>query len=190
MAGRKALTVAVLLIAACDRPDAPIAQNDSSAVNFAAPPAQDDKPAKSSAEAEQPATVTYTLAGDGLSPGLKFGMKQADAIAAAARAFGKPGPREHNDECGEGPMDFVRFKDLQLGFQEGKLAGWSLGGKTPALKTAGGVAIGTPRSALNGVEIDEQSSLGPEFSIDDVGGILGEGDKVEALWAGLACQFR
>jgi hypothetical protein len=134
--------------------------------------------------------LPFTLAGDGLAPALTFGMPEEVAVAAASTAFGTPSPREHNAECGEGPMDFVRYGDLQLGFQEGKFAGWSLGGKSPGLRTAGGITIGTPRSALGKIAVDEQSSLGPEFAVGEVGGVLGEDDKVVALWAGLPCQFR
>jgi hypothetical protein len=183
------LTTAVLLIAACDRGTPPVEQN-------VARPAEAQNAAGASASntvaaaAEPQPAASYTLAGDGLAPDLKFGMKDSDVIAAATNAFGTPGKREHNDECGEGAMDFVSFHDLQLAFQDGKWAGWSLSGKTPALHTAGGIGIGTPRKALGKVEIDEQSSLGPEFAIGDVGGVLGEDGKVMALWAGSTCQFR
>lgn len=135
-------------------------------------------------------TKTYVLAGNGLLPGVTFGMAQSDAIAAATAAFGKPSPLDHNEECGEGPMDFVSFGDLQLGFQEGKLAGWSLDGARPALRTAGGLAIGAPRSALGNVAL-VNSSLGQEFYLGEVGGILSEdGKTIAALWAGYPCQFR
>lgn len=136
------------------------------------------------------AAVGTTLAADGLSPGLTFGMGRDEAVKAAAARFGAPSREEHNDECGEGPMDFVHFADLQLGFQEGKFAGWSLSGATPVLKTAGGIGIGTPRSALGDRPVDEESSIGPEFDVDGVGGFLGEDGSVMALWAGLPCQFR
>jgi len=137
------------------------------------------------------AAPAYTLAANGLEPGIAFGMKQADAVAAAAAAFGAPGKPEHNDECGEGPMDFVGFQGLHLSFQEGKLVGWSLNEAVPALKTKGGLAVGSPRSALGTLEIDEESTLGPEFDAGGVGGVLDEqGAKVLALWAGYICQFR
>jgi hypothetical protein len=88
-------------------------------------------------------------------------------------------------------MDFVTFRGLQLGFQNGRLVGWSLGEAQPALRTARGLSIGAPRSALGGAEVDEDSSLGPEFEVDGVGGILdAHGTRIEALWAGMTCQFR
>ena len=154
--------------------------------NVAAPAAN----AVAAAPAPVPAPPTYALAGNGLAPGLTFGMQQAEAVRAATAAFGEPTRREHNDECGEGPMDFVSYRGLQLGFQEGRLAGWSLSGPDPALRTAGGLAIGAPRSVLGNAEV-EDSTLGPEFAIDEVGGLLDESrTRVEALWAGQPCQFR
>jgi hypothetical protein len=169
-----ALAGALLMSACSGSADTPLADNAATDTN----------------RSQEVSARAYTLAGNGLSPGLTFGMAQAEAVAAAAKAFGPPGKPEHNGDCGEGPMDFVGFDDFQLGFQEGKLAGWTLSGKTPALRTAGGITIGTPRKALGKVAIDEQSSLGPEFSVADVGGVLGEGDRVVSIWAGMACQFR
>ena len=151
-------------------------------------------PAPGEEETARPAPAearAYTLAANGIEPGIAFGMKQADAVAAATAAFGPAGKTEHNDECGEGPMDFTSFGGLQLAFQEGRLAGWSLSETTPALRTKSGLTIGSPRSALGKLEIDEESSLGPEFDSSGVGGILDEkGEKVLALWAGDTCQFR
>lgn len=88
-------------------------------------------------------------------------------------------------------MDFVSFGGLQLAFQDGKLAGWSLSGTVPALRTKSGLTVGSPRRALGAIEIDEESSLGPEFEADGIGGVLDEeGEKIVALWAGYTCQFR
>ena len=135
--------------------------------------------------------LVHMLAADGIEPGLRFGMKQSEALAAATAAFGPGGKIEHNDECGEGPMDFASFGGLQLGFQDGKLAGWSLSEGKPALRTKSGLTIGSPRSALGDLEIDAESTLGPEFDEKGIGGILDEkGEKVIALWAGYPCQFR
>ena len=142
-------------------------------------------------EAKAPAAgPTLILAGNGLEPGLTFGMPQAQAVAAATAAFGAPTGRDHNEECGEGPMDFVNFGDLSLSFQEGRLVGWSLSGPRPALRTARGLAIGAPRSALGDSAV-ERDTLGPEFSVDEVGGVLDEEERaIIALWAGYVCQFR
>ncbi|MEA3016321.1 MAG: hypothetical protein QOI38_1043 [Sphingomonadales bacterium] len=182
----------LLLTAACGRdenaPANKAAAAEPAAKGVAEPAANAAVPADAAAPA---ATPSFALAGRGLGPGLAFGTTRDEAVAAATAAFGAPTRSEHNDECGEGPMDFVSFRGLQLGFQDGRLAGWSLSEAQPVLRTARGVGIGSPRSALGAAEIDEESSLGPEFEIDGVGGILDRsGARVEALWAGLPCQFR
>jgi hypothetical protein len=179
----------MLILAGCDGRGASGPDNQAAA---AANQVSASAEAEGAAPAPAPAAERlYLLAADGIEPGIRFGMKQGDAVAAATAAFGPGGKAEHNDECGEGPMDFVSFGGLQLGFQDGKLAGWSLGGTEPALRTKGGVTIGSPRSALGGLALDEESTLGPEFDADGVGGILDEnGAKVVALWAGYPCQFR
>jgi hypothetical protein len=199
MQSRTAIIIAAsaLVAASCGSGEEKTAGNASAVPgapsNEAAPAGSDSGPANAAAEVppkEAAASVRYALAPDGLAPGLTFGMKQDDVVAAATAAFGKGARQEHNEECGEGPMDFVSFADLQLGFQEGKFAGWSLSGAKPALQTAGGLTIGMPREALGKTPIDEESSIGPEFDVSGVGGFLDEQGKVMALWAGYPCQFR
>ena len=178
-----------MLVAGCSGESEALPANSGS-------PARADPPAvpantATKAAAPAPAAATYTLAGNGLLPGLAFGTPRDRAVEAARAAFGPPTGREHNDECGEGPMDFVSFGHLQLGFQEGRLVGWSIDDPQPDLRTAGGLHVGAPRSALGSIEVDEESSLGAEFFVDDVGGILDEqGARILALWAGAVCQFR
>ena len=181
---------AVLILVACGGPD-DTAGNKASAA--AAPNAKVARPSGTGAAPARPegGALVRTLTGNGLDPGLPFGMPRVDAVAAATAAFGEPTGTEHNDECGEGPMDFVSFGGLQLGFQDGRLAGWSLSESHPSLRTAEGLAIGAPRSVLGEARIDEESTLGPEFDVNGVGGLLDEnGRTVIALWAGLTCQFR
>jgi hypothetical protein len=193
MKGRNLAMMAGILLSACGASGgAANASAEDAPGNEAAPVTTTVSPDSAAAakEAER-AAPTWLLGPDGLEPGIRFGMKQADAVAAATAAFGAPGKPGHSDECGEGPMDFVPFGALQLAFQEGKLVGWSLNEGAPALKTRGGLAVGSPRSALGSVEIDEDSTLGPEFETGGVGGVLDEkGAKVLALWAGDTCQFR
>ena len=180
---------AALVLVACGGPDDSAGNNAAAA----APAARVAAPAGTGAASARPegGALVRTLTGTGLEPGLRFGMLQADAIATATAAFGEPTGTEHNDECGEGPMDFVSFGGLQLGFQDGRLAGWSLSESHPSLRTEGGLAIGAPRSVLGNARIDQESTIGPEFDIGGVGGILDEqGRTVIALWAGLTCQFR
>jgi hypothetical protein len=138
----------------------------------------------------QGGALVYTLTGEGLEPGLRFGMPRAEVLAVAARRFGEP-RLERNDECGEGPMDFATIRGLTLSFQEGRFVGWSLAEKLPDLGTRGGVGIRSPKSMLRGARIDRESTLGPEFDLDGVGGLLDSKEReVIALWAGSTCQFR
>jgi hypothetical protein len=191
MTVRPTLAAAALLLAGCDQSAAPPARNNAAAARSAPDPSPSADQAAAGAPRIEQGALVYTLAGNGLEPRLAFGMPQREVVAAATAVFGPPTATEHNEECGEGPMDFVNFGGLSLGFQQGRFAGWSLSEGHPSLRTAGGLAIGAPRSALGDAEIDRDSTLGPEFSIGDVGGLLDPREReVIALWAGLPCQFR
>jgi len=134
--------------------------------------------------------LVHTLSADGLELGLAFGVPRAQAVATATEAFGAPTGTSHNGECGAGPMDFVDYRGLSLAFQDGLLAGWSIDEELPALRTADGLAVGAPRDALGGAPV-EQSTLGPEFDVGGIGGLLDEeGREIAVLWAGLTCHFR
>jgi hypothetical protein len=175
---RSCILVAALAVAGCGQSGAPGKQDTASGQNAA----------QSAAPASNLATETLTA--KGISPGLDFGMRQAPAVAAAIKAFGAPTGREHNGECGQGPMDLLNFHDLSLEFDSGRLVGWSLSGAKPALRTAGGLAIGAPASVLGGAPIDHDSSLGLEFEVGGVGGLVDDQEtRITALWAGSVCQF-
>lgn len=138
--------------------------------------------------------VTVTGA-DGKVQHLAFGMGHDELMRAIA--FRGPAGETTNQECGAGPVDFASWPDgLNLLFQQGEFAGWSLDERADTIVTAsGGVGIGSPRSALAAlgtVEVEE-STLGTEFTAGGIGGLLdgpGKGAKVTALWAGLTCMFR
>jgi hypothetical protein len=168
------ILAAALAVAACGQSGAPGKQDSASGQNAAqsvAPPAE-------------------MLTAKGIMPGLDFGMLQAPAVAAAVKAFGAPTGREHNGECGQGPMDLLNFHDLTLEFDTGKFVGWSISGANPALRTAGGLAIGAPASVLGAAPIDHDSSLGLEFEVGGIGGLVDDKEtKITALWAGSVCQF-
>ena len=182
-----ALAATAALLGGCG--DDRAAQPNEAAAPAAAPVNQAAAP-QPERDGDRPARV-YTVAGNGLEPGLPFGTPQAETVAAATAAFGPPTGREHNDECGEGPMDFVTFRGLSLGFQDGRFAGWNLYEPMPALRSAEGLAIGAPRSVIGDAQIDRESTLGPEFHIGEIGGLLSEDERaIAALWAGLPCQFR
>lgn len=138
--------------------------------------------------AAQPAAIE--LDGQGLGPELRFGAARAQVVGAATSQFGPPTASDRLEECGEGALDFVRFGGLSLSFQDGRLAGWFV--RSPFQhKTAAGLGVGDPRSALGATQVKE-STLGEEFSTaSGVNGILGNGgQEIEALWAGSACLFR
>jgi hypothetical protein len=184
-----ALFAFALVLAGCGQDaNAPAnAANEAAAANQSAPSAA----APSNLSADRDGAPAYLLAGNGLEPGLTFGMPQQQVVAAATAAFGPRTGSERNEECGEGAIDFVNFGALQLHFQEGRFAGWSISERHPTLRTRGGLAIGAPRSALGSAPIDRDSTLGAEFNIGDVGGLLDEsGREIAALWAGLPCNFR
>ena len=158
------------------------------AATVAAAPAAQTKAASAETKAT-PAAPGYTLAANGLGAGLTFGLTKARAVELATAAFGKPTSREQID-CPAGPMDFVGFGDLDLVFEDGRFTGWSIDGAVPALRTAGGIGIGSPRSALDAAAISEDDGIGQGFGLGEFGGYLDEaGSKVASLAAGSICQF-
>jgi hypothetical protein len=185
----RAAAAAAILLTGCGS-EAERAQNEFSPKASAPAATATAELPNAADEQEAVAPVSYTLSANGLAPGLTFGMPEAGVVKAATSVFGASTRVERNDECGEGPMNFVHFGDLQLGFQQVKFAGWSLGGTKPALHTAGGLTVGAPRSALGAAAGDEGSSIGPEFEIGGVGGVLDDQDHVLSRWAGYPCQFR
>jgi len=184
-----ALALAFALLAACGSGEraGPAPANE---VAGAAPPASNGTAPSVPAPPPPPARPAYTLAANGIAPGLRFNMRRADAISAATAAFGPPTGNEHNDECGGGPMDMTKFHGLWLEFADGRLVGWSLDQAQPALHTAGGLAVGAPRRALGSAQVDEEASVGPEFEVNGISGVLDEhGTRIASLWAGQICQF-
>jgi hypothetical protein len=185
------LAAGTLALAACDRP----MPADNEVGNEAAGPAAGPAP---EAEVVSPAEGTNpVLAGNGLrlaSGDLQFGAARAEAVAALAKAFGKPASETGtNEDCGGGGLAFAQWEDsFYAWFEEDKFAGWEERGTR---KTASGLGIGSPRADLTALEDlkVEQSTLGTEFEADGLGGLLdskASGAKVTALWAGTTCMFR
>ena len=128
--------------------------------------------------------------GKGLRADLPFGSARERVVAAATAERGAPTTEEKIEECGEGPLDFVRYDGLSLAFDGDRFAGWFV--RAPyRLRTGSGLRIGSPAGDLRGAKV-EDSSLGAEFEMPDgTRGILDEERRsVEALWAGSACIFR
>ncbi len=146
-----------------------------------------------------PGAVALVDATSGSSRELAFGAEKDVVLAAVARALDAPIESGLNGECGEGAMEYARFKrGPALWFQEGKLVGWYLDAAKSQVTTASGTGIGSVRSEVaDALAITDQpdSTLGREFSTEDgsLSGLLdGAGDqaKVTALWSGQVCLFR
>jgi hypothetical protein len=200
------LAAVPLLIGACQNNQA--GNNLAAANNVAsAAPANTVAPTNTAAPVPQ-SGLELRLAGSGLTagqPGLHpstvhaFGMPRAEIVAAVAAIRGPATGEESNDECGAGPMQFTNFGPLTLHFQEGRWVGWHLSGPpaSPPLKTDWDLGIGSPRAELDDGDNDQaqvsQTSLGTEFSVSDVHGLLsgnGANARVTHLWAGTDCAFR
>lgn len=200
------LAAAPLMIGACQNNQA---GNNLAAANNVASAA----PANTAAAAPAPAPAPQSglelrLGGGGLTagqPGLhpsnvySFGVPRAEIVAAIAAIRGPATGEDANAECGAGPMQFTRFGTLTLNFQEGRWVGWSLAGPpaSPPLQTDWDLGIGSPRAELDDGDNDQaevsQTSLGTEFSVSDVHGLLsgnGANATVTNLWAGTDCAFR
>jgi len=172
----------------------------TAAANEAAAPA-----AGNAAAGETAPGLQAMLSGNGIAagtPGLhpsqfyQFGRPRAEVLAAVTALRGRPTGSGSNEECGEGPIDFVDFGNLRLNFQQGRFVGWDASPGDPPLRDEWGLRIGSPRADL--VEADEparieNSTLGVEFEMNGMGGLLSS-DAPDAtvtdLWAGLICAFR
>lgn len=184
---------AAVALAACDR-----------SVEAPAPAAE--TPA---AEAEPPAALPQAAGGlaiegeglrifdeTGAARALPFGTPKATVVAAVSAAIGGMAPTETtNEECGQGPTQFVEYANgLQLLFQNDQFNGWFL--DEAGLTTVNGVGVGSTRAALSEaftIEMQPDSTLGAEFSAGDLGGFLTSTEAnatVQSLYAGGNCFFR
>ena len=148
------------------------------------------------------AEAKLALAGNGLTLAMPRGAAHTiafgtrhDHVMRALRFRSEPGTST-NSECGAGPIQFASWPDgLNLLFQNGKFQGWSLDARADTLKTTHGLRIGATRLALQklGRLRVSRTSLGTEFTMGGVSGVLSNPSprgRVEALWAGLSCNFR
>ncbi|TIX50289.1 hypothetical protein [Alteraurantiacibacter aquimixticola] len=122
-----------------------------------------------------------------------FGSLREATEATLAGVLGDVLSRQEYEECPGGPLAVTEYAGLSLTFNEDdRFVGWfARAPYTPA----------DSRSAMlaaDGVMLEEDSTLGEEFTIGDPAGPIisglfaGEGDDaaVEALWAGTNCIFR
>jgi hypothetical protein len=192
------LTAALALtlgLAACERPTAPDAA-----------PATPTAPAAAAAEPAAPRAmpVRLFLAPNGLDTEvvasgarqlMAFSRTKSQVLVTMTRVEPAPGLESENGECGAGPMDFAAWPDgLTLMFQEGRFVGWSA--DEAGLTTTDGLGVGSTRAQLLAVRPAariEESTLGMEFSVGEMGGLLdgpGPDAKITTLWAGVTCMFR
>ncbi len=96
-----------------------------------------------------PGAVALVDATSGASRELAFGMAKDVVLAAVGRALDAPVENGLNRECGEGAMEYAKFKGgPALWFQEDKLVGWYLDDAKSRVTTASGTGIGSVRSEV------------------------------------------
>lgn len=147
------------------------------------------------ATSRAPEVPPFTLDGAGLAPtvsGLRidFGRAQTGVIDTVSRLLdARPASIATNTECGAGPVTAAQWDDgLTLNFMEGNFVGWTT--SDPSLPVAGGFRAGQARLEMPTVSF-QMTSLGSEFSLGDVFGILDETDSsVALLYSGVTCFFR
>lgn len=121
---------------------------------------------------------------------LAFGAPAAqvrDAVALTRPAQG--GARGTNTECGAGALDYVRWPDLTLWFQNDAFVGWAA--SQPGASTLTGIGVGATRVQLErdyAIQVEE-GSLGTQFSAGDLHGVINGDGVVSSLWAGTSCNF-
>lgn len=135
---------------------------------------------------------------------IQFGAPREEVDTAFEQAFGSTPERSTNEECGAGPMAFSRFGPLQLGFMDGRFAGWylqesSIGGEggKDGVATSDGVRPGV--TLLSDLKSERpvrelNTTIDGEFQYEtmDYGTITGfaDGDRIVGLQAGIGCVFR
>ena len=127
---------------------------------------------------------------------LRFGSGRSDVDALASEAYGSPGETSSNPECGAGPMEFSQYGPLQIGYLDGKFAGWFLR-EGDSVVTSDGIRPGITLEALKDERQVQQldTTLDGEFQYTaaDYGtitGFAGEGGTITGLAAGVTCFFR
>lgn len=189
-----AVAAPALLLAACGQPaeepaSAPAPVKTSVTPGAGAPPAATPAPASTRLVGLDPEGLRLIDRESGSTASLAFGQPAEQVLSVVGASRGAPKERGTNAECGAGPLDFASWDDLTLWFQNGAFAGWATDRQGPTLMT--GVGVGSSRADLEGAHVIEvrQTSLGSEFSLGAISGIL-ENDRVANLWAGVSCNFR
>ena len=127
----------------------------------------------------------------------EFGRSRADVVAMLTNLRGPATGSGRNEECGEGPIDFVDFGNLRVNFQNDRFVGWNASPGGRPVRDEWGFGVGSPRGEItenDGATLRvERSTLGVEFESGGFHGLLGS-DRPDAtvtsLWAGMVCAFR
>ena len=194
---------ALALLAGCKSEPATNTVTANTATNVAAPAPEASAVAADVSETAVPALnlapdeLTLVLA-NGSTRHVSFGMDKAGATDMVTAALGNPIEQARNEDCGAGALDYAAFRQgLSLYFQDGKFAGWDLDGRENGkFQTMNGIGIGMTRKALEAAagKVDvEESSIGQEFAIGEMSGLLSSAaadGKVTNLWAGVNCIAR
>lgn len=121
---------------------------------------------------------------------------QAEIEKTAIKLWGEPEESGRMEECGAGPIDYLRFDmGLSLHFQDGMLIGWFIG-EDSAITTRDGLGAGSTVAEIEAIEPDlelVETTLGMEFWTSNLFGVVTGNtsqDTVVALWSGTACIFR
>lgn len=189
---RTASLAVLLALTACSSPESPAAPEAAKSGATAAP-----RPAPPTKAPPAKDARSVILSADGLFVGgqlVRFGIPRADAETSVGAALGDALTRDSSSECAAGPIDSTTYRDnLQLTFQEGKFAGWTINGGESPLRTAKGIGIGLPRQSVEAAYPDaivDESSLGLLFSTGDLVGLFDQ-DGIEGIvtdiWAGTVC---
>jgi hypothetical protein len=127
---------------------------------------------------------------------IAFGQPRDQVIMELASVLGRPSI-SRNADCPSGPVETASFGPLDLHFEGGRFTGWVVDeAGTPQLQSYHGLSVGDRRNEIDGdarVEVDANSSLGTELSVNGIGVLLGgpaPSDRVTTLFSGTTCFAR
>lgn len=187
------LAAVAVIIAACQQAEpeaarAPLADSPAPIVAPTAPAADRERLVVSL----DPEGLRIVAPETGSTRLLAFGAPAEQVHEAVSRTRpGDDGAQGANPECGAGALDYTQWSDLTLWFQDDKFVGWA--SNAPGPSTLNGVGVGRTRVQLmdSGSVVDvEQTTLGTEFSMGDISGLINDDGVVSAMWAGTSCNFR
>lgn len=128
---------------------------------------------------------------------LPFDTKHEQVVETLTEVRGEPAEQGTSADC---ELEFTAWADgLILSSLDGRFVGWHMNAQSSeaakTYTTMANIGIGSTRAELEEAysTVVEQTSLGTEFSAENLYGILdgtGADAKVTDLWAGRICIFR